>query len=180
MYTYYNAHPKGLLVGDCVKRAISKAANMDYMEVQRELNRHKKVTGCANYYDHNHGTHYVEHVLHGVKLSFPAVKGKPRMNGERFCKAYPKGHYILSMAGHLSCCIDGVIYDTWDCSDKCVYCAYKVEPETKYFKILKDNDTYCAHVTNETETYISAYMDKKRIEAYVQCLRDLGFKERSC
>ena len=34
MFVYYNAHPKNLLVGDCVKRAISKAANMDYMEVQ--------------------------------------------------------------------------------------------------------------------------------------------------
>ena len=113
-------------------------------------------------------------------MCFPAVKGKPRMNGERFCKAYPKGNYILVMAGHLSCCIDGVIYDTWDCSDKCCYTAYKVEPETKYFKVLKDRDTYCAHVTNEDETYISPYMDKKRVEAYTQCLKDLGFKERSC
>ena len=44
MYQYYNAHPKGLLVGDCVKRAITVATQMDYMEVQRALNRHKKVT----------------------------------------------------------------------------------------------------------------------------------------
>lgn len=65
---------------------------------------------------------------HGyIKLSFPAVKGAPRMNGERFCNAYHKGRYILNMAGHLTCCIDGVIYDTWDCSQKCVYNAWKVQ-----------------------------------------------------
>ena len=57
---------------------------------------------------------------------------------------------------------------------------YKVNPEKKNFKLLKDKNTYCAHVTNDEETYISAYMDKKRIEAYTQCLKDLGFKERSC
>ena len=49
------------------------------------------------------------------------------MNGKRFCESYKKGRYILNMAGHWSCCVDGVIYDTWDCSEKCVYTAYKVE-----------------------------------------------------
>ena len=42
VYKYFNAHPKGLSVEDCVKRAITVAAQMDYMEVQRELNRDKR------------------------------------------------------------------------------------------------------------------------------------------
>ena len=137
MYQYYNAHPKGLLVGDCVKRAISKAANMDYMEVQRELNRYKKVTGAKAFNSDYNPHKYVENVLHGVKLSFPAEKGKPRMNGQRFCESYKKGRYILNMAGHWSCCVDGVIYDTWDCSDKCVYTAYKIEPKQTTLKFRK-------------------------------------------
>lgn len=61
------------------------------------------------------------------KLSFPAEKGKPRMNGKRFSQEFSKGSYILNMARHLSCCVDGIIYDTWDCSDKCVYTAWKVK-----------------------------------------------------
>ena len=126
MFVYYNAHPKNLLVGDCVKRAISKAANMDYMEVQRALNRYKKITGASSF-NANYNPHkYVENVLHAKKLSFPAVKGSPRMNGARFCEAFPKGRYILNMANHWSCCVDGVIYDTWDCSEKCVYTAYQI------------------------------------------------------
>lgn len=161
MYKYFNAHPKGLSVGDCVKRAITLAAQMDYMEVQRELNRYKKVTGAKAFNSDYNPHKYVENVLHGVKLSFPAEKGKPRMNGQRFCESYKKGRYILNMAGHWSCCVDGVIYDTWDCSDKCVYTAYKIEPETNYFKVQKDKDTYCALVTTEDKTYISTHMGKK-------------------
>ena len=49
------------------------------------------------------------------------------MNGKRFCESYKKGRYILNMARHWSCCVDGVIYDTWDCSLKTVYTAYKVK-----------------------------------------------------
>lgn len=46
MYKYLNVHPKGLKVRDCVKRAITTTTGMDYMEVQRELNRFKKITGA--------------------------------------------------------------------------------------------------------------------------------------
>lgn len=128
MYKFLNVHPKGLRVGDCVKRAITTSTGMDYMEVQKELNRYKKVSGCEKFNESKNWKGYVENVLKGKKLSFQAVKGQPRMNGERFCEAYPKGHYILNMAGHLSCCVNGVIYDTWDCSDKCVYNAWEIKP----------------------------------------------------
>lgn len=127
MYKFLNVHPDGKIVSDCVKRAITKAANMDYHQVQLELNRYKKITGAKAFNDNTNWKPYVEKVLKGKKLSFPAEPGKPRMNGERFCEAYPTGRYILRMAGHLSCCVDGVLYDTWDCSSKCVYNAWKIE-----------------------------------------------------
>ena len=79
MYKYFNAHPKGLSVEDCVKRAITVAAQMDYMEVQRELNRYKKVTGVKAFNSDYNPHKYVENILHGVKLSFLAEKSKPRM-----------------------------------------------------------------------------------------------------
>lgn len=127
MYQFYNAHPKGLRVRDCVKRAISKAANMDYMDVQRMLNRYKKVSGAAKFNElHKNVEPILEQTLNGKRMSFPATAGKKRMNGERFCKAFPKGRYVLQMAGHLTACVDGVIYDTWDCSDKCVYKAWQL------------------------------------------------------
>lgn len=129
MYEFYNAHPKGLRVNDCVKRAIAKATGIDYMEVSRELNRYKKITGAKSFNSDRNCFKYVENVLKAKKLSFPAVKGKARMNGRRFCEEFPKGSYILNMAGHWSCCVDGVIYDIWDCSEKCVYTAYQIIDE---------------------------------------------------
>ena len=126
MYQYFNAHPKGKIVGDCVKRAITKATGMDYMEVQRQLNRYKKVTGASSYNTDYTPHKYVENVLHGVKLSFPAKEGQKRMTAGTFSEKYAQGKYILNMAKHWSCCVDGIIYDTWDCTEKCVYTAYRV------------------------------------------------------
>lgn len=125
MYQFLNLNPKGKFTPDCVKRAIACAESRDYREVSLELNRLKKKTGCKTFNENRNWKTYIEN--HGYrKLSFPAEKGKPRMNGERFSENFTKGSYILNMAGHLSACVDGVIYDTWDCSYKCVYNAWKV------------------------------------------------------
>lgn len=182
MYTYYNAHPKGLSVGDCVKRAITLAAEMDYMEVQRELNRYKKITGAKSFNSDYNPHKYVENVLHGVKLSFPAEKGKPRMNGQRFCEAYTKGRYILNMAGHWSCCVDGVIYDTWDCSDKCVYTAYKIVP-LSVINNLKNCCTYeyksptkgIVRIYDGNGKSVERVIDPRLKDGYIKCLEDTGY-----
>ncbi len=187
MYQYYNAHPKGLLVGDCVKRAITVATQMDYMEVQHALNRHKKVTGAKKFNSDYNPHSYVETVLHGVKMSFPAKKGQVRMNGDRFCKAYPKGHYILNMAGHWSCCVDGVIYDTWDCSEKCVYTAYQVTPVNKIDDSLYEKafmlvgapyNKVTLHIYEDKDTHREVTLDAKESLGYMKCLKDLGYIRR--
>ena len=180
MYQFCNVHPKGLLVPDCVKRAITKTADMDYHEVQLQLNRHKKLTGAKTFNEDKNWKSFVENVLNGTKLSFPAVKGMPRMNGTRFCKAYPKGRYILSMAGHLSCCIDGVIYDTWDCSEKCVYQAYKITPQVKHYYTVnkvKNEDKYIIEVVegDSIKTFEAA---KDEVKGMKKCLDLMHFEKR--
>lgn len=156
MYKFLNVHPEGKRVRDCVKRAITLVAEMDYHQVQLELNRYKKVTGAKNFNSDYNPHKYCENVLKMEKLSFPAERGKTRMNGERFCKAFPKGRYILNMAGHWSACIDGVIYDTWDCSDKCVYTAYKMrtpEEVDRFVKIEKEKEIIKAKQKKIKEKY---------------------------
>lgn len=61
------------------------------------------------------------------KHSFPALKGQPRMNVERFLNAYPKGIYIIRVAKHMACVKDGVLTDTHTCNHfkKCVYTAFE-------------------------------------------------------
>lgn len=59
-------------------------------------------------------------------MPFPAVRGKPRMTAERFCKEHPKGRFILRSAHHVAAVKDGVLYDTWDSSTRCVYYAWEI------------------------------------------------------
>ena len=180
MYQFLNVHPQGKLVGDCVKRAITKAAEMDYHDVQLELNRHKKLTGAKTFNEDKNWKSYVANVLNGTWRSFPAKRGQPRMNGERFCKAYPKGRYILSMAGHLSCCIDGVIYDTWDCTEKCVYGCYEIKPQIKNcFKVnkVRNEDKYEIEVTQGTDIKIFE-SNKAELKGMIKCLELMHFERR--
>lgn len=125
-YKFCNPHPEGKIVGDCVKRAICLAEGRDYIEVKRELNRLKKITGASKYNSTENWKYYVNNIRHYEKLSFPAVPGCSRMDGYQFAETHPTGSYILRMAKHVSACVDGVILDTWDCRSKCVYNAYKV------------------------------------------------------
>lgn len=126
MFEFYNPHPQQKIVGDCVKRAFTKATGRTYQEVSKDLNAIKRAQGASAYNVNTVWLEYANKTLGAKKISFPAQKGESRMTGVRFCEDYPKGVYILNMAKHLSCCVDGVIYDTWDCSDKCVYYALEI------------------------------------------------------
>lgn len=181
MFEYYNAHPQGKNVNDCVKRAITIASGMSYDDVTRGLNRYKKISGASVYNDRKNCDAYVEKVLLGVKTSFPARAGYPRMNGERFCRTHPQGNYILNMAGHWSVCIDGVLKDTWDTSDKCVYSCWKIEPRTKWYTIVKscaNNGKYFIRVENSDMTYVTTDYTKEELKIYTQALNDLEYRER--
>ncbi len=124
MFKEYNAHPKGLKVDDCVVRAIATATNKDYLECRRELNRAKRDLGYTSYKD----TEFLYEYLAGYpRLIFKPVKGEPRIKGSDFTKLHPKGKYILKMAGHITTCINGVIYDTWNCTYRSVYTAWEIE-----------------------------------------------------
>lgn len=159
MFEFYNAHPKGLRVGDCVKRAITKATGIDYEEVSRELNRFKKISGKDKFNQRDNCNAYVEEVLKGRKMSFPAERGKDRMNGHTFCNKYQSGAYILNMARHWTCCVDGVIYDTWDCRDKCVYTAYEIDL-SKVGRKVKD---YIKELSKQKETNDKYKMELKEL-----------------
>ncbi len=124
IYKYRNPHPKGLHTTDCVVRAIALAFDKDYLEARRELNRSKRELGFRSYKE----TKFIYKYLEGKpRLIFMAVKGEPRIKGSDFCELHPKGTYILKMAKHITCVVDGVILDTWDCSYRSVYTAWEVK-----------------------------------------------------
>ncbi len=190
MYKYLNLHPYELLVDDCVKRSIAMVANMEYSTVQRELNRHKKVTGASAFNEGDNPESYVKNVLRGKKIVFPKRKN---MTGSLFCEEYPKGNYILDMDTHWTACIDGVIYDTWDCSEERVAYAYQIIPKNaeqkltapKTYRVVYEvkESTY-RHYAQYTVTVCDEHGKVKEktvsgdiILGYKRCLGDLGYTE---
>lgn len=60
-------------------------------------------------------------------ISFPAERGKPRMNPPEFSRRYPVGRYIVRTAGHVHAVIDGVHHDTHITYDaRCIYGAWRL------------------------------------------------------
>ena len=72
MFRYYNAHPRKLSVGDCVKRSITLTTGIPYLKVQRGLNEHKRVTGAKAFNSNGNPKSYMEDVL-----GFPQVTVYP-------------------------------------------------------------------------------------------------------
>jgi hypothetical protein len=57
------------------------------------------------------------------KVSYPAVKGESRMTATTMVNS---GTFILRMSRHVAAYKEGILMDTWDCSDKCVYFAWEI------------------------------------------------------
>lgn len=113
MYSYFNANPYKIRVGDCVIRAISKALNQPWEDTYIDLT--------------------IQGYLMGDLLSSNAVwgaylksKGFTRdiisndcpecYTIEDFCNEHPKGTYIIGTGTHAVCVVDNTIFDTWNSS----------------------------------------------------------------
>lgn len=125
MYSYYNANPYKIRVGDCVIRAISKALNQPWEDTYIDLT--------------------IQGYLMGDLLSSNAVwgaylksKGFTRdiisndcpecYTIEDFCNEHPKGTYIIGTGTHAVCIEDGCVFDTWNSSGETpIYYYYKGE-----------------------------------------------------
>lgn len=125
MYSYYNANPYKIRVGDCVIRAISKALNQSWEDTYIDLT--------------------IQGYLMGDLLSSNAVwgaylksKGFTRdiisndcpecYTIEDFCNENPKGTYIIGTGTHAVCVEDGCVFDTWNSSGEVpIYFYYKGE-----------------------------------------------------
>lgn len=131
-YLYYNRHPKGLSVKDCVVRAVSTAFDKDYIETRLDLNRTKRKLGYTSYKEKAFLREYLKDY---ERLLFKATPGKPRLKLGEFADNHRSGTYIVKVRHHVVAVIDGVILDTFDSSYLTVYTAWKIEPSTNLQKL---------------------------------------------
>lgn len=116
-YKFYNANVRGNFVNDCTIRAISLAEGKSWNETYEELSDLAQYNGI---------------ILDDVRFIEPFLDSRyerqcfdEKYVGE-FVEEHPRGVYLITMNGHITCCVDGVIYDTFDCRDRIMWCAWKV------------------------------------------------------
>lgn len=118
MWKYYNANALGNSVNDCVVRAISKAENKTWDKTYRELSDIAQREGILL-----DDVNFVEEYL---DRRYPRVRHYAK-TVEEFAKEYSKGRYLVTMQGHITTIIDGVIYDTFNCGPRRMWAAWKVK-----------------------------------------------------
>ena len=119
-YVYYNVNPLDLEEQDCVIRAISLAVGKSYYEIISLLEETTKIFNCEalcvccySYLLDNY-----------FKFDKVNVSG---MTPKEVAKIHPYGIYLIRMDGHLSCMINGCVYDIWDCSNEIITDCWKVD-----------------------------------------------------
>ena len=111
MYRYYNCNPLKRQVNDCVVRAISLAENKSWNEVFTKLSKlaEKRCILTENY------------------DTYCFICNNEHLRIKEFLKLNPIGKYLITMKGHITCAIDGCVYDIWDCTNKRIWSVWRVE-----------------------------------------------------
>lgn len=118
MFKFYNANPKGRRVNDCTVRAYSLATNKTWAQAYDELSYFAKQQAIMP-----DEVKYIDKFLEERFNRVCECEGKGISVGD-FIRLYPYGVYLITMNGHITCVIDGCIYDTFDPSDRLVWDAY--------------------------------------------------------
>ena len=120
-YHYTNKNPLNKIENDCVVRAISLALNEDYYKVEEKLKLSSELNECPELcvccYDFLLTDYY--------KLKRYELGNT--MTIRQFAKENPFGIFLIRIEGHLTCIIDNVLHDIWDCRDELVDIVWQVD-----------------------------------------------------
>lgn len=124
MYRYLNKNPKSRDVNDCVIRSISCAESRSWSDVYDELSVLAREQGIIL-----DDARFVEPYLDSkYERTCYKDKGNTMTVGD-FLYSHPIGTYLVTMRGHITCIKNGILYDTWDCRDKIIWCAWEVKKD---------------------------------------------------
>lgn len=119
-FVKYNNNPKQNKTNDCVIRAISLACNKSWVDVYMDLAK----LGCKKGLMINDNKNWQAYLksLGYQKQKMPKKQNNKRYTVKEFVDnlADINQIYIISIAKHLTVVKDKKLFDTWDCSYKCV------------------------------------------------------------
>lgn len=118
MYRFFNANRFGARVNDCVVRSISLAEGNSWDTTYDKLSQLAKEKGTllddVNFVEEYLDERY-KRACHRSKI----IKD--------FIKEHPVGIYLITMPNHITCCIDGTLFDTFDCTNREMWCSWEID-----------------------------------------------------
>lgn len=120
MYKYYNANPLGRIVNDCTVRAISLATERSWDDIYKELAEYSRLQGIT--------FSEIEFINQYLAERYERYCDVNRITTlQDFLNLNVPGRWLVTMSGHITCVIDGICYDTFDPSNRYIWCVYKVK-----------------------------------------------------
>lgn len=128
-YVYFNANPKKLETSDCVIRALAVGLDKPWLKIYDDLTAYGRELGLMP----NNNDCFIKYLeAHGAMPIQTIAKRKHLWRDAwAFARAHRRGRYILHMRNHVSVIVNGIFYDIWDCSDRCVFKAWFIEDSDK-------------------------------------------------
>lgn len=117
MWKFYNANVRGNNVNDCVVRAISVAEGKSWDDTYEKLSDIAQHEGVL--------LDDVEFVERYLDNKYSRTCHYNQTVGE-FLNSHKRGIYLITMQGHITVIKNGVLYDTFDCRNRKMWCAWKV------------------------------------------------------
>lgn len=117
MFKYMNANPEGNNIEDCTIRAISVAEGISWDKAYDKLS--------ASARDMRLMISSVDAIEEYLDRHYKRVKCYIGTVGD-FIDTHPHGTYLITMRGHITVVKNGINYDTFDCKDRYMWCAWKV------------------------------------------------------
>lgn len=109
-WKYYNPNPRGRRTGDCVIRAVSKAADQTWDETYTGI----ALTGYA-LEDMPSANHVWRAYLRSIGFKRATIPDTcpDCYTVNDFADEHPKGRYVLGTGSHAVAVVDGISYDTF-------------------------------------------------------------------
>lgn len=123
MFKYHNANPRGRRVNDCTVRAISLATRVSWDRAFNELCDFAQSQAIMP----DEIAYIDEFLARRFTKVYCSRCGDKKITVGEFVMNHPYGTFLITMSGHITCCIDGVIHDTFDPSTYIIWEAYRVE-----------------------------------------------------
>lgn len=118
MYKFYNANSLGNFVNDCSIRAISLAENSSWDYTYDKMSNLAQSKGTMM--DDR------EFIRNYLDSNYKRVPYLPHTVGE-VAGEYPDKVLLITMDGHITCSMYGVIYDSFDCRRRIAEDAWVIE-----------------------------------------------------